>query len=97
MALRCFDASIPHCGSSRIAEAWGVSAAVTIDLNSSSIASVASRPAAWPSAFFSDPRWSIAAAAIVPVPVDTAFIPASFPGVIFMAALLHWQGLPLLH
>jgi hypothetical protein len=33
--------------------------------------------------FFSDPRWSMAAAAITPRELETAFIPASFPGVSF--------------
>jgi hypothetical protein len=40
-------------------------------------------PRSFASAFCSDPRWSIAAAAMTPRPSETAFIPESFPGVIF--------------
>jgi hypothetical protein len=37
--------------------------------------------------FFSDPRWSMAAAAITLRELETALSPASFPGVIFMVLL----------
>jgi hypothetical protein len=36
-------------------------------------------------AFFNEPRWSMAAAAITPAEVDTFVSPCNFPGVIFIA------------
>src|SRR5271157_3336846 len=72
-----------------MALACWVSTSVTWILNSSRPASVAY----WPSAFFSEPRWSMAAAAMTPRWFETALMPASFPGVIFMANLLR-RGAP---
>src|SRR6266404_5622436 len=43
-----------------------------------------SAPFSLASAFFSDPRWSMAAAAITPRAFETAFMPASFPGLSFI-------------
>src|SRR4029077_19942657 len=71
-----------------MALACGVRTYATIDLNSSSICALTSDPFSLASAFCSDPRWSMAAAAITPRPSDTAFIPASFPGVSFILVLL---------
>jgi len=42
-----------------------------------------SPPFSLASDFCSDPRWSMAAAAMTPRESDTAFMPASLPGVIF--------------
>ncbi len=71
-----------------MALACGVSTSVTSVLNSSIMASATSPPFSLASDFCSEPRWSMAAAAITPRSFDTAFIPASLPGVIFMSRLL---------
>src|SRR3954463_16124067 len=55
-----------------------------MDLNSSIIESLISLPFSFCNDFFSEPRWSIAAAAITPRSFETAFMPASFPGVSFI-------------
>jgi hypothetical protein len=65
-----------------------VSTSVTSVLNSSISRSPTSAPLSFASAFFSEPRWSIAAAAITPRSFETAFMPASLPGVIFIAFCL---------
>src|SRR5260221_8704401 len=83
---------MPHSGSSRIALACCVSTSVTRILNSSISWSPTLPPRSLASAFCSDPRWSIAAAAITPRVSDTAFMPASLPGVIFTA--LFYIGKP---
>src|SRR5215472_11987769 len=54
-----------------------------MDLNSSIMELGTSDPFSLARAFCSDPRWSMAAAAITPRLLETAFIPASFPGVSF--------------
>jgi hypothetical protein len=56
---------------------------VTRDLNSSISWSPTSAPFSFARDFFREPRWSIAAAAMTPRSFDTAFMPASLPGVIF--------------
>src|SRR5512146_1006575 len=66
-----------------MALAWGVSTSVTSDLNSSMSRSLTSAPFSLASDFFSEPRWSIAAAAITPCSVDTFLSPDNFPGVSF--------------
>ena len=71
-----------------MALACGVSTSVTSDLNSSIIASETSPPFSLARAFCSEPRWSMAAAAMTPRPSATAFMPASLPGVIFILRLL---------
>src|SRR3954468_15999864 len=71
-----------------MALACGVKTSVTIDLNSSSIDELTSAPFSLANAFCNDPRWSMAAAAITPRLSETAFIPASFPGVSFTVVLL---------
>src|ERR1051326_2048340 len=70
-----------------MALAWGVRTSVTMALNSSIIGRVTSLPFSLASAFFSEPRWSMAAAAITPRSFDTAFMPASLPGVMFIQIL----------
>ena len=60
---------------------------MTIVLNSSSICGVTaflSMPLSFAIALFSEPRWSIAAAAITPRASETAFMPFCLPGVIFI-------------
>jgi hypothetical protein len=52
--------------------------------------SLTSAPFSLLRAFFNDPRWSMAAAAITPRWSDTAFMPASFPG-LNLIGILH-QG-----
>src|SRR5579859_211034 len=84
LRARRFAAGSPHSGSSKIALAWGVSTSLTIALNSSIMAELISAPFSLASDFCSDPRWSMAAAAITPRWLETAFIPASFPGVRFI-------------
>src|SRR5687767_3911861 len=74
---------MPHSGSRRIALACCVSTSVTRILNSSISRSPTSDPRSFASDFLSEPRWSMAAAAMTPRSSETAFIPASFPGVIF--------------
>src|SRR5258708_39862785 len=74
---------MPHSGSSRIALACCVSTSVTMILNSSISWPPTLPPRSLASAFCSDPRWSIAAAAMTPRLSETAFMPASLPGVIF--------------
>src|SRR6185312_17007618 len=71
-----------------MALACGVRTSVTIDLNSSSIDVLTSAPFSLANAFCSDPRWSMAAAAMTPRLSETAFIPANFPGVSFTVVLL---------
>ncbi len=69
--------------------ACGVRTSVTSDLNSSIIASVISPPFSLASDFCSEPRWSMAAAAITPrLSFETFLSPASLPGVSFMRFLL---------
>src|SRR5215472_9198144 len=58
-----------------------------MDLKSSIMEAVISPPFSLARAFCNDPRWSMAAAAITPRLLETAFIPASFPGVSFMMSL----------
>src|SRR5216684_7344414 len=67
-----------------MALAWGVSTSVTSDLNSSIMASPTSPPFSLASDFCSDPRWSMAAAAMTPRSFETLLSPASFPAVIFI-------------
>src|SRR5271155_3995246 len=67
-----------------MALAWGVKTSVTSVLNSSIMASLTSPPFSLARDFCSEPRWSIAAAAITPRSFDTAFRPASLPGVSFI-------------
>src|SRR5262245_58984285 len=71
-----------------MALACGVSTSVTSDLNSSISRSPISPPFSFASAFCSDPRWSMAAAAMTPRLSDTAFIPVSLPAVNFTSILL---------
>src|SRR5581483_2711546 len=82
---RRFAAGKPHSGSRRIALAWGVRTSVTRDLNSSISLSPTAEPFSFASDFCSEPRWSMAAAAITPRLSDTRCKPASFPGVNFIA------------
>src|SRR5687768_11072067 len=92
---------MPHSGSSRIALACCVSTSVTRILNSSISWSPTLPPRSLASAFFSDPRWSIAAAAITPRSLETAFMPASLPGVIFTSpsnrGSFYYRELEVLH
>ena len=72
---------MPHTGSSRIALAWGVRTLETLSLNSLIISSVTSEgamPLPAPIAFFSEPRWSIAAAPMIPSSVERACMCAHF-------------------
>jgi hypothetical protein len=43
--------------------------------------------------FFSDPRWSIAAAAMTPRASETAFSPASFPAVILVVVIAYFLSI----
>src|SRR5260370_40949520 len=54
-----------------------------MDLTSSIMEALTSDPFSLARDFCSEPRWSLAAAAITPRLFETAFIPASFPGVSF--------------
>src|SRR5579862_7628446 len=81
---RRLDAGSPHSGSSRMAVACGVRTSVTSVLNSSIMASVTSPPFSFAKDFCSEPRWSIAAAAMTPRSFETFLRPASLPGVSFM-------------
>src|SRR5437868_5723185 len=71
-----------------MALACWVSTSLTTILNSSMFASVISAPFSFANDFLSDPRWSMAAAAITPRELETFFIPESFPGVSFIRFLL---------
>src|SRR2546429_4968377 len=66
-----------------MAEACLVRTLVTRVLNSSRSCASAAAPRSLARAFWSEPRWSMAAAAITPRWSETAFSPASFPGVNF--------------
>src|SRR5215831_12180066 len=83
---RAREAGRPNSGSRRMALACGVSTRVTMVLNSSIMEALISLPFSLAKAFCSDPRWSIAAAAITPRSFETAFMPANFPGVSFMVS-----------
>src|SRR5277367_2470305 len=67
-----------------MALACGVRTSVTSVLNSSIIESETDEPFSLARDFCSEPRWSMAAAAMTPRSFDTAFIPASLPGVSFI-------------
>src|SRR5580698_9137584 len=75
-----------------MAVACGVRTSVTKDLNSSIMASVTSPPFSLARDFCREPRWSMAAAAMTPRSFETAFRPASLPGVSFMRILLDGDG-----
>src|SRR6266513_719824 len=81
---RRLEAGNPHSGSSRIALACGVRTSVTSDLNSSIMALLTSLPFSLARDFCSDPRWSIAAAAITPRSLETRLSPFNLPGVSFI-------------
>ena len=70
-----------------MALACWVSTWLTTTLNSSIMAVVISEPRSLAKAFCSEPRWSMAAAAMTPRLSATLFMPASFPGLSFMAIL----------
>src|ERR1035438_7456420 len=63
-----------------MALACGVRTSLTSVLNSSIMASETAEPFSLARDFCSEPRWSMAAAAITPCAFETAFIPASLPG-----------------
>ena len=67
-----------------MAEAWRVRTSVTRVLKSPSAAESMTPPRSLARDFWSDPRWSMAAAAMTPRASETALRPASFPGVGFM-------------
>ncbi len=62
----------------------GVSTSVTSVLKTSRSCAVGGAAARLAEDFCSEPRWSMAAAAMTPRASETAFRPASFPGVSFM-------------
>src|SRR5262249_51605093 len=86
------EAVNPHSGSRRMALACFVRTSVTSSLNSSMSRSLMSPPFSLPNDFFSEPRWSIAAAAITPRLSETAFMPAILPGVNFIGNLQSQVG-----
>src|ERR1700686_3219079 len=69
-----------------MAEACGVRTSVTSDLNSSIMASLTSPAFSLASDFCREPRWSMAAAAMMPRSFETLLRPASLPGVIFIGS-----------
>ena len=75
---RSRSAGNPYSGSMRIALAYGVSAFVTAVLNSVSDAGVACPPC-WPICRMSEPRWSIAAARMIPRSSAQASMPFALP------------------
>jgi hypothetical protein len=83
LPLRCLEAGRPYSGSRRMAEACLVRTSVTRVLNSSRSWASAAAPRSLARDFWSEPRWSMAAAAMTPRWSETAFKPASFPGVNF--------------
>src|ERR1035441_9696068 len=72
-----------------MAVACGVRTSLTRILNSSIMASVISPPFSLASDFCREPRWSMAAAAMMPRSFETFLRPASLPGVSFMRILLN--------
>src|ERR1700684_1117294 len=72
-----------------MAEAGGVGTAVHRILTSSIMASVISPPFSLARDFCREPRWSMAAAAMMPRSLETFLRPASLPGVSFMRILLN--------
>ena len=68
--------------------ACGVRTSLTRILNSSIMASEISAPFSLARDFCREPRWSIAAAAMMPRSLETFLRPASLPGVSFMGILL---------
>ena len=76
---RAFTAGSPYSGSSRMALACFVSTLVTAFLKLARSSGVAGVPRAFAMAFSSDPRWSMAAAAMTPASFAHALMPATFP------------------
>src|ERR1700722_16325587 len=91
LELRAFAASRPNSGSSRIALACGVSTLVTEVLNSliiSGVISFLSTPRADARDFCKLPRWSMAAAAMMPAWFESAFMGFHLPPDNFIQTLL---------
>src|SRR5579864_1444516 len=80
-----------------MAEACGVRTSLTRVLNSSIMASVTSPPFSLARDFCSEPRWSMAAAAMTPRSVETLFRPANFPGVSFIGFLHECAKQPIVN
>src|ERR1700733_14382203 len=94
---RALAASRPNSGSSRIAVACGVRILDTATLNSDIISGVtafASTPFALAIDFCKLPRWSIAAAAMIPSLFESAFMCFNLPAerdMLFILAILQLQ------